>query len=209
MSICKYCGKEFEQKARGRKSLYCSSECRRSADRDNKRIKYVGKREKVCRQCGKELPKNKSYYCSNICRSRYNAIKQGRSFDHGLITKTCQVCGNVFTVQRSYQITCSKKCSRIYHQRKRDHYHRIIDYDIDLRKLAERDNNVCQICGKPVDWSDIEQRGIKLIYGNLYPSMDHIIPWAKGGLHAWDNVQLAHRICNSLKKDKDNQERLF
>ena len=33
-------------------------------------------------------------------------------------------------------------------------------------------------------------------------SKDHIIPLAKGGEHSWDNIQLAHRICNSLKADK-------
>ena len=40
------------------------------------------------------------------------------------------------------------------------------------------------------------------IAGNKYPSVDHMIPIAKGGTHTWDNVQLAHRYCNSIKSDK-------
>ena len=40
------------------------------------------------------------------------------------------------------------------------------------------------------------------IAGNDYPSIDHIIPISKGGQHTWDNVQLAHMICNSIKNNK-------
>ena len=29
-----------------------------------------------------------------------------------------------------------------------------------------------------------------------------MIPIAKGGTHTWDNIQLAHRHCNSIKSDK-------
>jgi 5-methylcytosine-specific restriction endonuclease McrA len=34
------------------------------------------------------------------------------------------------------------------------------------------------------------------------PTVDHIIPLARGGSHTWDNVQLAHHLCNSLKGDR-------
>ena len=40
------------------------------------------------------------------------------------------------------------------------------------------------------------------IAGNSYPSIDHIIPVSRGGTHTWDNVQLAHRYCNSIKSNK-------
>ena len=33
------------------------------------------------------------------------------------------------------------------------------------------------------------------------PTVDHILPLAKGGTHTWDNVQLAHWSCNSDKSD--------
>ena len=38
--------------------------------------------------------------------------------------------------------------------------------------------------------------------GPLSPSIDHIIPMAKKGGHVWNNVQIAHIICNSEKGDK-------
>lgn len=33
-------------------------------------------------------------------------------------------------------------------------------------------------------------------------TIDHIIPLSKGGTHTYNNVQLAHYICNSKKSDK-------
>lgn len=56
--------------------------------------------------------------------------------------------------------------------------------------------NVCGICGKPVDKT--------LRYPHpLSPCIDHIIPIAKGG-HPSDieNLQLAHWTCNRQKSDK-------
>lgn len=110
---CEYCGKEFERKSsRGRAPKYCSRECCQAADRDNKRINYIGKREKVCRQCGIELPKGRSRFCSTICKSRWWAIQEGRSFNHGLLQKVCVVCGSKFETQKSRQRTCSTECSK-------------------------------------------------------------------------------------------------
>lgn len=56
--------------------------------------------------------------------------------------------------------------------------------------------NICGICGKPVDMS--------LKYPHpLAKCIDHIIPVAKGG-HPSDisNLQLAHWTCNRQKSDK-------
>ena len=55
---------------------------------------------------------------------------------------------------------------------------------------------VCGICGKPVDFS--------LKYPHpLSPSIDHIIPVAKGGHPSdIDNLQLSHWTCNRQKSDK-------
>ena len=43
--------------------------------------------------------------------------------------------------------------------------------------------------------------GDTFIADNMYPSIDHVKLLARGGLHEWSNVKLAHRICNSIKKD--------
>ena len=47
--------------------------------------------------------------------------------------------------------------------------------------------------------------------GANYPSIDHIIPVSRGGLHSWDNVRLAHFLCNAVKSDSmiDGAEKLI
>ena len=308
--ICEYCGKEFE----GRKRKYCSKECCRSADRDNKRIKYVWKsaRAPKCLLCGGELSHGQKKYCSQVCRRRYQSIYiEKRSFDHGELTKICPVCGKEFKTWKSRQLCCSIECSeyknahREYNPEKEheryvekhpgamtaeeyraqrqtakaerlalmepeierrkqerlkreaervkrkaaqeeqkkywreyeeeheccecgkkfkthyptakycskrckrraskvnDRYEGItIDKNITLRRLAKRDRNQCQICGLFVDWNDYMKSDKTVICGDMYPSIDHITPISLGGLHSWNNVQLAHRCCNIRKSNK-------
>lgn len=300
---CLYCGKEFTpEKRAGRPRKYCSDDCCYNADKDNKRIKYVGKRESVCVRCGKPLPKYKTRFCSVACcrgsgehtkvcivcgkefvttrsrtltcsaecsqqnkKDKYNIAQRekyrknnpnARTMEQVLADSAkrkeriakereikaaerevieaakkierqkilaekekikaaniaywqeynafhvCAVCGDVFIAHYPTAKYCSKKCARKPH-RKKDRYNGItIDTDITLEALARRDNNTCQICGGAVDWDDKRTINGTVICGNNYPSIDHITPISKGGLHSWDNIQLAHRICNSLKCDK-------
>ena len=144
-------------------------------------------------------------------------------------THTCAICGKHFSIadymkdlglkqiqhNPSY---CSDACKRrAYHRKAKEHKkrlgsfdrgnhrHRAIKYGVEyksgisLRKVWERDNGICQICGKPCDWSD---RSWNKYCGPLYPSIDHVTAMANGGGHVWSNVQLAHMICNSEKGDK-------
>ena len=69
------------------------------------------------------------------------------------------------------------------------------DSEVTLKRLLRRQNGICQICGLPVDESD--WNGLRM--GKKYPTIDHIVPISLGGSHTWDNVQLAHMICNSTK----------
>lgn len=64
------------------------------------------------------------------------------------------------------------------------------------KRIILKTQNVCGICGKPVDMS--------LKYGDpMAPTIDHIIPVAKGGHPSdIDNLQLAHWTCNRQKSDK-------
>ena len=80
-----------------------------------------------------------------------------------------------------------------------------VDWSITLARLIERDNRICMICGREIDEGDYSYKGDAFIAGNDYPSIDHIKPLSKGGTHQWSNVQLAHRMCNSLKRDNWNE----
>lgn len=63
------------------------------------------------------------------------------------------------------------------------------------KKIILATQSVCGICGKVVDKS--------LKYPHpMSPTVDHIIPCARGGSDDLDNLQLAHRACNRNKSDK-------
>lgn len=51
--------------------------------------------------------------------------------------------------------------------------------------VIARDGYVCQLCGAPVEQSDVH--------------IDHIIPFARGGRDTLDNLQVAHSLCNLRK----------
>lgn len=98
-----------------------------------------------------------------------------------------------------------ERIRRRRHHKKKDMIRRIRckggDWSITLEELFERDHGLCYLCQKVCDWSDYEIREGAFIAGNHYPSIDHVVPLAKGGKHEWSNVRLACRLCNSLKRD--------
>jgi len=112
----------------------------------------------------------------------------------------CVVCGNEFDTYNPAQKTCSKECGKKLahaHKHKRIPKSQLVDKDITLEALYRRDSGVCRLCGKKCDWNDKTNESV----GPTYPSIDHIIPVSRGGLHAWNNVQLAHFECNWKKSD--------
>lgn len=113
----------------------------------------------------------------------------------------CPVCG-AMVLSGKY---CSERCkNRAKNKTKEVKRTRLLkgttcDPTITLDKLWMRDGGICKLCGEPCDMEDYETRGDAFIAGDRYPSIDHVKPLAAGGTHTWDNVQLAHRICNSVK----------
>lgn len=127
------------------------------------------------------------------------------------MVKVCNKCGAYIYGKRIQQCLECKAESEL--KNKRAHYHRaevkrrlriktaMVDKDINLISLYDRDKGICHLCGAKCDLDDKEEIDGVIICGNSYPSIDHVIPLAKGGLHSWDNVKLAHRLCNSIKAD--------
>jgi hypothetical protein len=70
----------------------------------------------------------------------------------------------------------------------------VYDEHVDSLIVMERDDGVCGICGEDVDPLDY--------------TLDHRVPFARGGRHNYANVQLAHHACNSRKSAKGSGELL-
>lgn len=60
---------------------------------------------------------------------------------------------------------------------------------IDHMAVYQRDGGKCGICSGTVD-----------LHENWH--VDHVVPIARGGIHAYSNVQLAHALCNLKKHAK-------
>ena len=108
-------------------------------------------------------------------------------------------------------MTCSEECRRKRRNRlasirsdKRINESNLVDADITLERLYERDKGICHLCGTECNYNDniITSEG-HFIAGETYPSIDHVIPISKGGKHSWENVKLAHHKCNTNKRDND------
>lgn len=126
--------------------------------------------------------------------------------------RTCLLCSKAFYSDRKTNYCMECKSQKQAEQKRKYNKNKelkrrlklqsaMVDNDITVPALAERDNNKCYLCGKEVNFGDYYVREGTIICGDSYPSIDHIVPLAKGGKHSWDNVKLAHRICNSLKSD--------
>jgi 5-methylcytosine-specific restriction endonuclease McrA len=70
---------------------------------------------------------------------------------------------------------------------------------VDVLVLFKRDKGICQLCGKRVF------KAVKSP-ANGAKSIDHIVPVELGGDHSYANTQLAHRGCNSRKRDRLEKE---
>jgi 5-methylcytosine-specific restriction endonuclease McrA len=123
----------------------------------------------------------------------------------GTVTRsvTCSHCGSPFTVEQHYgrpRTVCDPcKAEARRDDRRAAKYRRrqrqgLSGERVYRQRVWERDGYRCQLCGDPL------AMGEQVPHPHA-PTIDHVLPLAKGGLHTMANVQAAHFICNSLKSD--------
>lgn len=186
--------------------------CLKCGDEFNRAAQFARKKRKVkCLNCesikrierdqrNKEMNKLRKLILSNVVKvtSSLRELKSNR----------CVECDKHFYSQRKV-LYCSKRCSKRKENRRKEIKKRKarmngqVDYSITIEKLIQKEKNVCYLCGGQCDVNDFNtnDRG-SFIVGHNYPSIEHVVPIAKGGTHTWDNVKLAHHYCNSIKRDK-------
>lgn len=191
--VCEWCGEKFTVPARNAHiARFCSDECRNTwRSREIKGHRPIEERLK-------ERKKQK--------QERQARLEEER--EQQLSNLKCIECGSIFKGTSLRQKTCSLECGRVRKRRqqrlskdKRINETNNIDKDISVETLYKRDKGICYICGGKCDFKDHTRDGSNFISGPTYPSIDHIVPLVRGGKHAWDNVKLAHHLCNAKKSD--------
>lgn len=67
---------------------------------------------------------------------------------------------------------------------------------ITISMLGNRDGWICWLCEQPVD--------AVLAYPDpMMASYDHVLPVSRGGGDGWDNLKLAHLVCNVRRGNRD------
>lgn len=191
-------------KPRGKSPKYCSDDCRRQARR-NQREEFVANNPELARARNRakvtkwRKTKPQSFQASRrkhysehreeiiVHRRKHRAdnLEQFRSYGR---QKYDQNRDKIRSQRKSNYL--EREHLRATNQRgasrRRARLLAVLVDDIDPRVVFERDKGVCGICLTPVDPSSRWE-------------VDHIMPISKGGLHAYVNVQLAHRKCNRSK----------
>ena len=169
---CKVCGEPTAKSASGPRSTYCSTACRRSAAKPRAAIRN---------------------------RERYRERRTPRA------AKSCLTCASEFVPAKSVaRIYCSTACARQMQNASRRALLRgaFVDH-LHWRQIMADDGDLCHICKTAVDVDDFTRTTEgHTVLGPAYPSLDHVVALAVGGLHERANVRLAHFYCNSIKGDR-------
>lgn len=198
---CIFCGKEFFSY---KNKIHCNNKCKEKFYEKKELIKRFVElinplRHKRCLHCENEFYAGELHkkFCSNACLNNFHYRYKPKTYQH-----KCRECGSHYTDNQENSAGCSDSCKNKFARRKRElnRYKRLkengtIDWDINLERLIKRDKGHCHLCNSKVIVNDDYN-------SDYYPSIDHVIPISKGGTHTWDNVKLAHRICNTYKSNK-------
>lgn len=191
---CLDCGGVFERSCvsirHGRRTV-CPY-CKRAMVDQNKAVKDAEK--EAARAKAEEERERRS-------AARREALAKEQRLREERRKHACPVCGEV-TRRRIYcSDICARKAANTSHEARRRVRitAALVDKDITLAKLYDRDGGLCWVCGMACSWDDATTKGDTFIAGELYPSVDHVVALCDGGAHSWDNVRLAHRRCNSWR----------
>lgn len=171
--VCFYCGDQFE--AAHPLANICSPDCRERSYTPRIEDTRVG-------LIGSEV---------RLARSGPNAAEVDRGTCDPVMK--CPRCGRTIQAATEARKYCSPACRRSMQRKNRKMMiRRAYVEPVSMSVLRRRDEDMCRICGGPVDFTRHPP----------HPSaatIDHVIPLAKGGEHSYGNTQLAHYKCNTAK----------
>lgn len=187
-----------------------------------------------CKTCGHEFDRNVDFRYETTCpvcreaelrreaeerKAMRAEAEEQRKAANLQVDRTCRECGATFHSEYKNAAYCSPECKRKHvnranHAQRKYNVHRschrkrarkygcAYDPSVNLKRLIERDGLTCYICGKQCDPNDLSWG----TSGPNRPTLDHVVPLAKGGGHVWGNVKVCCGECNSAKRDLDLDE---
>lgn len=155
---------------------------------------------------------DRSHRARGYCVTHYNRLVLGEAKRRPRSAAACVVCGSLTLrrVDRRRRPTCSVACRTIVEwgtrlaptlgydwrrdavTRARKHGARVVDI-FDREEIFERDNWICRGCG--IHCSSPNP------YERTAATVDHVIPFARGGEHSRANAQTLCLSCNAIKRD--------
>ena len=173
--ICEICGAGY--RTRDRRIRTCGRVCGRvlmqaSRPGDYRRA-YFG----LCSIC------HKPYSNRNMKLGKYSICKESE----------CKREHNRLRGLINYQLHADR--FKTTAQNRRTRQAGVFVESISTKKIGVRDGWHCYLCDLPIDPS-LKNRN------PLMPSLDHVIPISKGGLHSKSNVRITHYRCNLEKNAK-------
>lgn len=175
---CVACSAPIHKTGTGPKPKYCSRSCQMSL------LRKPPPADGRCMGCSAILPPQGAgktrIYCNQNCRylqkrrpASINCARCNTAIDMTARTDNGALRWPAYT---KVCVAC-KKPNR---------------YPLTAVQLAERDGPQCKGCGIEVDFTAVKPDPFS-------PSVDHIIPWSRGGANEADNLQLMHLRCNVVK----------
>lgn len=185
------------------------AEARETSYKDIEAINLGGE-EEACRTCGVYFFDNldrhrgvEMLYCSLQCQTdaELSCIQCQTEFTVGKVTKELRLL--------RLSGFCSIECNREFrHLRDADTKYRgamrqkaksfgvEFEEEITRRLVFEKANGICYLCKSNTHFENSDE------YSPLLATVDHVIPWTKGGSHTWNNVELCCLRCNIKKKNR-------
>ena len=215
---CKLCGQPTPPaKNSGPRPAYCTTECRQQATREASRdrardaraAKRMSRTPRPCDWCDKPLPQDapgmRRFHpdCAKLwSKATRKADNHNRQCTHDGCDRPTRARDLCSMHYKRWARAEGLVKPEPWDDRRKSNYHRRRARKMALPSEAvvpgrvyDRDGWKCGICGDAVDsgvaWPD-----------PLSPSLDHVIPLARGGHHTYANAQLAHLVCNIRKSDK-------
>ena len=208
---CRKCGKpvvQYRTRRYEREMRYCGRSCQPHPE-----LIGPSKQELVsakawsskCRHCAKRL---RSGYtsCQPCYEKRDLALLRLYNRFRWLLPKQCTGCGELFN-QFSSGWKCKDCKDETYRQwrhirRLRTRGEGTYDPGISYTVLFRAGDGRCALCNEQCQDPSVWKTWDGKTYMPLAPTLDHIIPLAKGGTHTLSNAQLACVRCNSHKGDR-------